>query len=69
MKNQSNIDSVIGSLDVKEVFVKSTNYLQYIDTKDSFKEVQYDYQEKRFYEFKSVGRSDRPKEIFVKFIN
>ncbi len=54
--------------EVRNVLVLSSNYIQYVDKKGKFREVQYDYKNKKWYEFKSTGSARSPKEVFVKYI-
>ncbi len=54
--------------EVRNVLVLSSNYIQYVDKKGKFREVQYDYKNKKWYEFKSTGSAISPKEVFVKYI-
>lgn len=63
-----NVDQIIETVNPSEVLVKSTNYLQCI-VKNDFQEYQYCYHTKQWYEFKTIGNSNSPKEIFVKYIN
>jgi hypothetical protein len=54
--------------EVRNVLTLSTNYIQYVDKKGRLREVQYDYKNKKWYEFKSTGSARNPKEVFVKYI-
>ena len=62
-------DQILEKINVYQVLVKSTNYIQYIDTNKNFKEIQKDYKNNRWYEFKSIGSSINPNEIFIKYID
>jgi hypothetical protein len=53
---------------VRNVLTLSSNYIQYVDKKGKLREIQYDYKNKKWYEFKSTGSARTPKEVFVKYI-
>lgn len=69
LDNRFTIDEVIELVSPVEIYVKCSNYLQYIDKDGNFKEAQLDYKQLRWYEFKTTGRSDSPIETFVKWID
>ena len=58
---------IIEHFNPERILVNSSNYLQCV-IEGSLREFQYSYIHKCWYEFKSVGRSDSPNEIFVNFI-
>ena len=65
-----NVDSAYKKIssNVRNVLVLSTNYIQYVDKKGKLREIQYDYRNKKWYEFKTTGSASNPKETFIKFI-
>lgn len=68
MKNTTTtIKEIIEFLNPLEVLVSSSNYLQCI-INDNFCEFQFCYIEKKWYQFKMIGKSDKPEEIFLKWI-
>ena len=62
-------NEILNLLEVKEVLVKSDNYLQIVDVNNNFREFQKDYRKQLWYEFKTVGSSESPTEIFINFVN
>ena len=58
---------IIKMINPSEVLVSSENYLQCI-VNGVFTEYQKDYIEKKWFQFKTIGSSNSPKELFVKFI-
>lgn len=53
---------------VKQVHVLSSNYIQYIDKNNNFKEIQFCYKKKLWYEFKTTGPANNPKETIIKYL-
>ena len=62
-------NEILNVLEVKEVLVKSDNYLQIVDVNNNFREFQKDYRKQLWYEFKTIGNSENPTEIFINFVN
>jgi hypothetical protein len=60
-------EQIIDIVKTNEVLVKSTNYVQCI-IDDQLCEFQIDYIAKAWYQFKQVGKSRAPREVFVKWI-
>jgi len=63
------IIEIIDILSPFQILVQSSNYLQFIDCDNKFREVQKDYKVNKWYEFKSFGSSLIPGEKFIKFID
>lgn len=61
------IKKIIEFLNPSEILVSSSNYLQCI-IDNNFCEFQFCYTEKKWYQFKTIGKSDKPEEIFLKWI-
>ena len=53
---------------VKQVHVLSSNYIQYIDKNNNFKEIQFCYKKKLWYEFKTTGTASNPIETIIKYL-
>jgi predicted metalloendopeptidase len=60
-------DQIIEIVKTKEVLVKSTNYVQCI-IDDQLCEFQKSYIANKWYEFKQIGKSSAPKEVFLRWI-
>jgi hypothetical protein len=60
-------DQIIDIVKTNEVLVKSTNYVQCI-IDDQLCEFQKSYISKKWYEFKQIGKSSAPKEVFLRWI-
>jgi hypothetical protein len=60
-------NEIIEMINPEEVLVNSSNYLQCI-IKGNFCEFQKSYTENKWYQFKSIGKSKSPKEVFLKWI-
>lgn len=60
---------IIDILKPSEILVHSSNYIQYIDKAEKFSECQIDYKTCKWYQFRSEGRADNPKEVFINWIN
>ena len=63
----STSQEIVKMLNPSEVLVLSSNYIQCI-INGMFCEFQISYTDKKWYEFKTTGRSESPKEKFVRWI-
>lgn len=69
MQNGINTNNeILSKIGKCEILVKSSNYIQCI-IENVFCEFQIDYVEKKWYQFKTTGRSNSPKESFIKWID
>ena len=59
---------VIELINPSKILVCSTNYIQYVDQEGNFKECQYDYRQKKWYSFQSIGVSISPVEKFINWL-
>jgi len=62
-------DEIIKLLPIKEILVKGSNYIQYIDLNGNFCEVEKDYWRGKWFKFHTTGKSDSPIETFEYFID
>lgn len=62
------VSDLIKQLKCTKVLVKSSNFIQYIDSNGEFKSAQYDYINRQWYNFKESGSSLNPVETFENWI-